>query len=41
MASIARLQITNVCGGDCTAAMQFGANEKPLSILPDPVPGLD
>ena len=35
MASIVRLQITNVYSGDYTAVMQFGADEKPLNILLD------
>ena len=35
MASIVRLQITNVYSGDYTAVMQFGANKKPLNILLD------
>src|SRR5579859_2303575 len=35
MASIVRLPITNVHGGDYTAVVQFGANKKPLNILLD------
>jgi hypothetical protein len=35
LASIVRLQITNIYGGDYTAVLQFGANKTPLNVLLD------